>query len=375
MWNDHSPEPAWRPWMTLLLLVGIGLGLSWYWSSPDQREAALIRLGLAPAQSDSEAGPQPLPISARSPFHDRRPMDRCRAPTRDTDDVDDHPVYRWRGEHGEWVFSDRPEPAADLEDLSDRYRAREQFARVQVRGEHSRFPAELRSVIGNDVEQMSRVLRDALDLPIRQIDLDIVLYRDRDSFASSSGNASALGRNVSGFYQHGTNQVSILEQPGFKATREVARHEASHAMLAGMYGVTPVWLNEGLAEVMTRLETRGQLRELTVHTAHARSVQRQFQSGGRGALETLLNHDHASWRLGPSTRTYPQAWSLVHELLRHEPGRRLIQAVLAAQEATPCRPIDSIALVQTHFPGGMTGLEQRWLRRARSGDWQAPLRF
>ncbi len=373
MWKHSSPAPSWQPLMIPLLLVLMAMGLTWYWSSPEQREAALTWLGLVPPET--ELVRPPLDIRARSPLHDQRPMDRCRAPTRDTREVDTQPVYRWRGEHGEWVFSDRPGPAAETEDLSTQYRPHEQFARVRLHGENSQFPAQLRSVIGTDVEHMSRVLRDALDLPVRQIDLDIVLYRDRETFAASSGNAATLGRQVRGFYQHATNRVSILEAPNFETTRQVARHEASHAMLAGIYGTTPIWLNEGLAEVMTRIEVTGQLREVTAHPAHSRSVQQQFRNGGSGALATLLSHDHVSWRLRPSTQTYAQAWSLVHELLRDESGRMLIRAVLAAQEATPCQPIDSIALVQAHFPGGLHALEARWLQRARSGDWQAALRF
>ena len=283
-------------------------------------------------------------------------------------------IYRWRGADGEWVFSDRRQQDRPAENLSNRYRANEQFARVQVRGEGSRFPDQIRSVIGNDVQQMSRILRDALDLPVRQIDLDIVLYGDRDAFRASSGDATSLSANVRGFYQSRTNMVAILELPGFEATRRVARHEASHAMLQGMYGSTPVWLNEGLAEVMTRLEVTGQLRELTVHTAHAATVKRRL-GGGTGELARLLRHDHASWRASAADATYPFAWSLVHELLRDAHGRALLRAVLDAQAAAPCRHIDSEALVRAHYPGGFRALEERWLRQAGTGNWGAALRF
>ena len=360
--------------LPLISLISISMAITWWLSSPDQRREYLAWMGWAEPESGPEERPLPE-IGVRSTTHDLRPTAICRAPTRDTGDVDVQPVHRWRGPDGAWVFSDRPQAGSQAENISDRFRASEQFARVQVSGEGSRFPQQVRSVIGTDVEQMSRVLRDALDLPVRQINLDIVLYGDRTAFRAASSNPDTLSRGVQGFYQHGANRVAILEQPGFESTRRIARHEASHAMLAGMYGLTPLWLNEGLAEVMTRIEVTGQLRELTPHPAHVAQLRRQFKAATPGALATLLRHDHGSWRMHPSPVTYSRAWGLVYMLMLDSAGRDFLRAVFAAQEAAPCRAIDSMALVEAHYPGGMSSLEAQWRQRGRNGNWGAGLRF
>lgn len=363
-----------RTILPLVALVSLSVAITWWLSTPDQRQDYLELLGLAEPESAPSDHPQP-DVGDRSPTHDLRQPATCRPPTRETTDVDVHPVYRWQGPGGDWVFSDRPHPDIEAENISDRYRASEQFARVQVRGEGSRFPQQVRSVIGTDVEQMSRVLRDALDLPVRQIDLDIVLFGNSNAFAEAVAIPNALNRGVRGFYQHASNRIAILEQPGFEATRQIARHEASHAMLAGMFGTTPLWLDEGLAEVLTHVEITGQLRELKPHPAHVTQLRGQIITDDEDALTTLLRHDHTSWRMAPPFSTYSRAWGLVYTLLHDEPGRRLLRAVLAAQEATPCRAIDSIALVEAHYPGGMSALESQWRRRARTADWGAGLRF
>jgi hypothetical protein len=294
----------------------------------------------------------------------------CRPPTLATTDVARQRLYQWRDAEGRVVFGDRPPEDAVARNLSPAYAPGEQFARVTVTNEGSRFAGDLESVIGNDVEHMGRMLRDALQVPVRQIHLNMTLYPSAEVLREHH-DVSRLYRNLAGLYQQGRNAVSVADLRDFDATRRLARHEASHALLAGVYGPTPVWLNEGLAEVLSMLAVAGQTRSLDVHERHARNLQVTFRAWRPGALQTLLAMQPADWGRYEAIDTYAPSWALVYDLLSDAAGRTTLQAVLEAQLASPCSVLDSVSLIDTTFPGGVRALEQRWQQRMRDGGWQA----
>jgi hypothetical protein len=293
----------------------------------------------------------------------------CRAPTRDTFDVQRQPLYQWRDAEDRLVFGDRVPDGIAATSLGGAYTPMEQFARVSIASKGSRHAAEIASVIEADVAHMSRLLRDALQVPVRQIQLDITFYGSKEALPVDP-TSGAFTQNLAGFYQHGSNRVAVADQPDLEATRRVARHEASHALLAGIYGPTPLWLNEGLAEVMEMLEIAGQTRTIAVHRLHAAHLRAAFGEERSDALQALIAMNADAWNGSPSIETYAPAWALVHELLTHDAGRTLLSAVLSAQLANPCIVLDSAALIEDFYPGGLYALERRWLSRMREGNWR-----
>ena len=55
-------------------------------------------------------------------------------------------------------------------------------------------------------------------------------------------------------------------------------------------------------------------------------------------------------------------------------GREVISALLVAQGEAPCRPIDSMAIIDEAWPGGAAALERSWLARLSGARW-APITF
>jgi hypothetical protein len=369
--------------LQLLLVLALAVAVTWWASTPAQRTAYVALLTGAPVAHTmppraAEAigngeGEKSDPATSPGPIAWHRPPAAavdCRAPTRSVTDVELDGVYRWTDDDGQVHFSDRPPVAVKAVDLSSQFAPSEQFARVSLTNAGSRFATEMQGALAADVAHMGRILRDVLEIPVRQIDLDVTLYGSADAMrAANSFNIPT--QHIAGVYEHGRNRVVIADQTDFEATRRVARHELSHAMLAGIYGYTPFWLNEGLAEAMSALDVVGHNRVLTVLRGYANHLRTDGALQAPRALATLLSLDATGWHANAWQQTYAPAWALVHELLSHADGRELIRAVLAEQQARPCEPLDSPAIVDAAYPGGLDALELRWQRRMRDGAWRA----
>lgn len=272
-------------------------------------------------------------------------------------------AYRWTNADGGIEFGDSPPPGVDARAVGESIAAREQFARATFEDRGIRDGASLRSGFTSDAAAIGRLLREQLALDVRQIDVHLVLHRAGQTIELADGRAA---RHTAGVYRHGRNVIEIREQRHFEATRAVARHETSHAVLAAIVGTSPPWLNEGLAEVVEAMTLSGQARILVPNDDHVRRV---HTVGPGDTLADLLRMDRSTWASLPVQRTYARAWSLMHFLMGHAEGRTLVSTLLERQRSRRCRSIDSLALVEQQWPGGVRALERAWMARRRSGDW------
>ena len=140
----------------------------------------------------------------------------------------------------------------------------------------------------------------------------------------------------------------------------VVRHEIAHLALGNWLGNTPLWLNEGLAEVVERLRF-----ELSSATApepgkDIRDVARLRRSGRLPPLRTFLAMGRADWnRIGPEI-AYPYAWSMVHFLLESPQRRSLTTAYLNTIAQHRCCAFDHEAHLHRVYPGGLSAFSADW---------------
>jgi len=369
-----------RTILLYLLLTCASALLVWLVMSERQREDLLASLGLlalatqafTPAEIGlrTDSGQPPLEATEGSvPGADGTPRSLCRVRVRALTDVEDEGIYRWEDESGRTVFGDQPPPGTTARRMSE-YENEEQFSRIRFKDHGDRFGPGLKSAFPGDAGAIARLLHSELDLPIRQVDVTVTLEPSDIRLSQRDG----AGRHTAGLYRSGARGVFVKEQRTFAATRSTARHEASHAMLAAMYGPTPTWLNEGLAEVMSTLSVSGQLATLNVDRQHAAGLKALAPQFRAGSLRSLLSLDGRAWRETPVTKSYGASWALMHLLMESRNGRRVISALLAAQGATPCQAIDSMAIIDQTWPGGAAALERSWLARMRGGAW-GPVSF
>ena len=370
-----------RTILLYLLLTLASAGLVWLVMSERQREEFLAAVGLLELATNTFT---PAEIGLRSDFGTApaapaahalgtgaygTPRSMCRDRSRHITEVDPEGIYSREDNNGRPIFGDRPPPGVPARRMSE-YDADEQFSTVRFTDRGKRFGARLKSVYPGDARSVARVLRSALALPIRQVDVTVTIEPPGTRLTPEDGQS----RHLAGLYRSGARAIFVKEQGTFAGTRSTARHETSHAMLAAMYGPTPTWLNEGLAEVMSILKVSGQLATLEVDRQHAALLKVRAAEFRPGSLRALLNLDGRSWLATSFTRSYGASWSLVHLLMESSTGREVISALLVAQGEAPCRPIDSMAIIDEAWPGGAAALERSWLARLSGARW-APITF
>lgn len=150
-------------------------------------------------------------------------------------------------------------------------------------------------------------------------------------------------------------------------TMNTAIHEATHIINAGLFGRTPRWFNEGLAEYFERIEVRGSAGVVPLAPEWLRELSR---SSSRLPLSGLLVADPEDWR-GPGRHAhYANSWALMHFLL--EPQHRPVAEKLLRELARDrCDELDAVGFFQRHYPGGVSRLE-RDLRAWLAGGGHIP---
>lgn len=142
----------------------------------------------------------------------------------------------------------------------------------------------------------------------------------------------------------------------------VVRHEATHVIVAGLYGYSPVWFNEGLAEYFEYLQVSGQRRQVepvAYHLAHLRRLLK------RGELIPLYEYVHLKpeqWYGGNRDARYVQAWALVYFLMSEETGKCVLQEMMAQLAQNYCWRFSTVDFIEQNYPGGFAVLEVNWRR-------------
>jgi hypothetical protein len=280
-------------------------------------------------------------------------------------------VHRYVDADGRMVFADRAPSEVDTEILDVRGEAGVGRFSAEYAFDGLKPPMGFQQQLEIDLDGVFHFLAD--DLGLRRVQpvhlrLRIVDGRTRfDRLAAGTG----LATN-SGFYTHKDN-LAVVRWRGNARTRAVARHEIAHLALGNWLGRTPLWLNEGLAEVVERMQFQ---QSFAVADAPARRLERlrRWQSaGGLPELRAFLDSRRSDWSRWGTDLAYDYAWSLVHFLLQEPARQRTVTGLLNQLAAHRCRPFDHIGFLEQDYFGGLDGLHRDW-RRWLAGE-AAPLHF
>lgn len=176
----------------------------------------------------------------------------------------------------------------------------------------------------------------------------------------------ALGRsdtkNIRGVFHHHSawgSSLALDAGQAIEASLSTALHEYVHYFVATTYPATPLWLNEGLAELYSTFRTTAAGVEV------GRPVERhvlRLRDGWQMPLSRLFAVGHESPEYVESERAsafYAQSWALVHYLLVGEPEMAArAPAFLAALDREP----GPDAAARQALGVGLVELEER-LRR------------
>ena len=281
-------------------------------------------------------------------------------------------IYAWVDEHGKKYFSDiRPQHEIKLETISSQYKSRLNYFDLTINEDQAKNMGFIRDTISADVRQIYRILTSDLEIKhLRQVKLNLRLFQDQSDFQQYKNKlAPALNTN-SGFYISRLNEAIVYQWPdNDDLTQSVIRHESLHVIMAGLFGETPRWFNEGLAEYFERLQLAGQKKQVKVAQKSIERLTRLYHDGRLPTLASVFDLTAGQFYQKKSVdQNYALSWAAVFFLLSKDEGRSLFNAVTDQLSAEPCSYVNMRELAKQHYQGGMSALEQDFLYWLTSRD-------
>ena len=275
-------------------------------------------------------------------------------------------IYQWRDQHGRIHFGDQSEELAAV-DISEQYRSREQFFELHIDAINTNLPLFLRDKISVNINKIFLVLSQSLNInQLHHLQLNLKLFGVDSEFQDYLNVRAPALKGASGLYNVRTNEAAVLMHATESVSLNVIRHEASHVIMANLYGITPLWLNEGFAEYFEGLKVSGL--ETTVYpNPHWLQMLKEKAGPGDISLSEYLSLKPQQWQGENITQHYAIAWSLIYFLLSSPQGKNLLQTYFEALSQDRCQIPDTEVFFEQSYPGGLAQLNhdwQQWLGQA-----------
>jgi hypothetical protein len=275
-------------------------------------------------------------------------------------------VHRWTDASGITHYSDQaPESSSAVKDYRVLKVEGLPPVRVSASGYDMNLPDNVQQRAVADALGVERVFADTLHVRSPDaVELRVLFVRDADAYAKLVGDP-VLATSV-GAYSTAKRTLYVRAQEHDEASFAILRHEITHALIYESVGNLPTALNEGLAEYFGRYRVGGMGAQIDMDAYRKMIVATAPTGDGSDALVDLLARDGDNFyaiaddKSGREQR-YTRAYALVALLMDDTAGRAALSAVLAAQSADPCRPVDVSAVLNTHYPGGLVALTKAWV--------------
>ncbi|MFT6450330.1 MAG: hypothetical protein ACJAW8_002711 [Oleispira sp.] len=273
----------------------------------------------------------------------------CRKPkTQDLDNVNKQKIYKWVDEKGRTHFGEKPsaENEQRAEDLSKQYEALQQAVKLSI--EYPNWAGD--SLMESEIKKQGKLVHKVLSHYVpkmyqRQINLKIILFKNVAEFESHRDKQQANAQ-WGAYYSSASNSIYLPRYPNIEQTMAIARHEMTHAMLAGMLGPVPVWINEGLAEYMESFSW-----QMNAAVAQPRVSQYGRLKGAN--MEQLINTEHKDFYGADQKINYLQAAASIYFLLDHQAGREWLKRSFTFYGQNPCRKAGAEQLFSQNYSGGI----------------------
>jgi len=282
--------------------------------------------------------------------------------TRSVNEVEKTNIFRWTDKNGQVHFSDNKPKQHTSQEVTERYASRTQFFRMLLASPEQGLPTLLEEQLQRDVNAIYGYLSDRMALQhLRQVDLNLTVFNTAAGFESYRQVHAPSLNSVSGFYTSLNNEAVVMQQHHDQQTRAIARHEATHVINAGLFGHSPIWFNEGIAEYFegyTYAELKNNITPSKDY--YVKHLSALLASNQLLSLTEYLQLSETEWRSREQKTMYGMAWSIIYLLQGHQEGEQLMSTLMAQMAETPCNAIDAVNFWQKNYPGGLAAFESRW---------------
>ncbi|MFT4908243.1 MAG: hypothetical protein ACI978_002333 [Oleispira sp.] len=273
----------------------------------------------------------------------------CRKPrTQGLDNINKQKIYKWVDENGRTHFGEKPNAADEYEteDLTKQYEALQQAVKLSI--EYPNWAGD--SLIESEIKKQGKLVHKVLSYYVpkiyqRQINLKIILFKNVKDFEAQREKQQANAQ-WGAYYSWANNSIYLPRYPNIKQTMAIARHEMTHAILTGMLGPVPVWMNEGLAEYMESFSWQ-------MNAAVAQPRVGKYSRLQGASMKQLANAERKDFYGADQKKNYLQAVASIYFLLDHQAGREWLKRSFAFYGQNPCNKATAEQLFSNNYPGGI----------------------
>ncbi|ABV36884.1 conserved hypothetical protein [Shewanella sediminis HAW-EB3] len=264
-------------------------------------------------------------------------------------------IYTWTDENGQVHFSDNPLQGQKNDAELTHYQDAEYAFVLKVKSTNGYYPPSYKDNVTAAIKKVSEIYEFYLPSSgVPPVTVNLTLANDQAGYQKLQRQyAPALGQSQ-GFYVTNLNLAAVWYRND-KQAHQTSIHESVHVLNAGLFGLSPRWFNEGLAEYFSRMQMQGSAAKIPS------PPWKQILSGTELNLTNLLMASTEQWTASELQRLlYAQSYAFVQYLMSTSKGKQLMKQLLAHLIKTRCEQESDVFSILGQYPGGISQLETDW---------------
>lgn len=354
--------------MKIFIRVIIGLvvlsGVFTLFSSKEQQSQIFRKLGLLSEQSVDVQVEVP---QRRIPNAVKKPTNNSCAKVASVSLNNQRIVYEWLDLNGQKQISDR-RPKRNYRQLRIQKVLINKPFILSVDSVKAQLPAFTADHVSAGINKIYKGLIKAIKVrQVRPAHIKIKFISSKSQFHEYRIKVAPDTNNkTTGFYSSRINE-SVIWATGDKShITRIALHEATHALIAVMFGGAPTWLDEGLASFFEKTVITGN----DVYSYEL--IDEHLELLGKSRLPSLTSHfmqTHQQWHdESKSDLNYAIDWSLIFYMMSSHGERNLLRLMLDNVAEMNCQNFDAVQFIDRNYAGGLRRFEigwHQWIQAAR----------
>ncbi|WP_234401346.1 DUF1570 domain-containing protein [Pseudoalteromonas sp. T1lg23B] len=216
----------------------------------------------------------------------------------------------------------------------------EEFSKVQhVFGSHSQLTVYHKNITTETIDMLIERLALVHHLygqllgerAYKSMQLNLVILSNRAEYEDYTSRFGFDPRASQGVFFHGSNSA-FIEYKNDEQVIATAVHEAIHAMNLRLIGLTPRWLNEGMAQLFEGVSRHGDT--LTFNVAPRTQQKPPYD------IYALLESE-SQWGSVDMGRLYYSGWSWLSYIVSNDSTMAMLAHLLGRESTNPCDVLGS----------------------------------
>lgn len=223
----------------------------------------------------------------------------------------------------------------------------------------------LDKTISAEIDAIDQLYRQYL--PIKQlapIRFKIKVFDQLSEFEQAANTISQHGLAINeSYYDHAQSTIYVAPLNHEQTLKQI-KHQLIHLINASAFATTPVWLNEGMARLISELHLSGDAIVIMPLQWQQLFIDQKVD------VAWLIQAQIADWQVKKNQQLKLKSHAFVHFLMSHRGGQLLIKRLMIHLQKQRCLDNQATDIVN-QYPGGLAELQAKFNRWIRDGEYQA----